>query len=284
MPVHFSIPSIIIGSHPRTFDTNAQAYFDAVAAASGTLTRAAKFGWDAYIKAIKDNGTFTKRKLILGISGGNAASHAIDVISAASKISNSEWSSGVVHNASGAKGNGTTGYGDINFNPSSDFSSTLVGFGIYARTDEEAACWEMGVEQGSGAGAFLSQLRSSGGTGGASFSRVAIGDYDAGVQAIENPDIGPWNGYICGNKFSNSSIKSFRNGAVLATDSSSNTGALTNAHVYALALNLIGTGVFGFSTKQICMIQFWEGMTEAEIIADNILVEALQDSQNRGVQ
>lgn len=280
MSFQWTIPSLMV-ARPVIFDAIAQAYFDAVEAAGGTLTQSDKIALNNYVCTIRANGTLSKRKLILPFMGGTAASHAIDLITATTKVT---WHGTVTHNISGITGDGSTGYGDIAFNPSTDFSGTLVGGGVYLRTsDDNNGKWPFGVEQNSGAGALFLITRLNSGPG-TVLTRGCVGDFDAGVQATLNPDAGAYDGWVSINKESNTDLKTIRNGATIASTSSSNTGALTNANVYVCALNLIGTGAFGFCDFGIAMLQFWEGMTATEIIADNNNVEALQDGLNRGVQ
>jgi hypothetical protein len=263
------------------FEAEAQAYFAAVEGTGATIDSASKTAWNNYVLREKAAGRYTKKKLVLPYLGGTAAAHAIDAISATSKVT---WNGTITHNGSGVKGDGSTGYGVLAWNPSTNFTTTNCGGGIYMRTDEVGG-YDFGIMPNSGAGAFGLIVRSSGGNEGASFMRGVIGAYNSGIDALVNPDHGPGHaGWNAVNKVSNTSLSIHRNGATLDTDTGSNAGTLVNGNIHLLNLNITDAADGLFTARQQGLFELWEGYTEADVNGQNTSVETLMDDLSRGVQ
>ncbi len=263
------------------YDTDAQAYFTAVTTAGGTLSTGDKNAWNAYVLAKKADGTWTKRKRIFPFMGGTAAAHAIDAKTATSKIT---WNGTITHNGSGAQGDGSTGYGLMDENINVFITSfNDAGAGYYIRGYNLATQAAFGFAFNSSPyGGFWSSPATLGGSGGSGISRFKIGDDNSMVN--NDGDFGPYHGYITGNRTTSSLVKMYRNGVFVAQNTTVNTVGTPMAQKMAvLAMNNNGTPIW-HCDQQVCFLQFWEGLTDAEAIADNVDVETLQDALSRGVQ
>src|SRR5690606_21266587 len=99
------------------YDSDAEAYFSAVASAGGTLSDPQKDAINTFVVNTKADGTWAKQYAIYPLAGGTAASHAINLKSPGTY--DITWNGSVTHNEDGIKSDGSTGYGNTNFNPSS---------------------------------------------------------------------------------------------------------------------------------------------------------------------
>lgn len=90
------------------------------------------------VSSLKSAGLWTLFDAIYPFVGGNASSHSCNLRDT-TKFSIT-WSGGMTHDASGITGDGISGYGDTNFNPTvvgatSKFSLNSASLGAYSRTN-----------------------------------------------------------------------------------------------------------------------------------------------------
>lgn len=105
--------------------------------------------WDAVdtcVKALKTDNLWTPLKAFYPFVGGTASAHERNLkdpadTNAAHRII---WGGGVTHSATGAKGNGTNGYGDCNILPSAMAQDSLLG-GFYTRQSPTMNTAQMGA-------------------------------------------------------------------------------------------------------------------------------------------
>lgn len=123
------------GSSPAiTYDPDALAYFTA----AGITDFTQKQAYNTLVLTLKSYSIYSKMFALYPFLGGTASSHKWNAINpldtdGAFRI---VWNGTVTHSANGVQGNGTTGYGDTKFVPStSGFTTTNGSFGIYIRTN-----------------------------------------------------------------------------------------------------------------------------------------------------
>ena len=121
----------LIGSSNFGFDADAQAFFDRVTAATGTLSDTEKLAVDTLVKQMKTDGIWTKMKAIYPMVGASAAACAQNLKSSSfTGIFSTGWTftnTGVTP---------TFGYMSTQFNPTTEISDNNKGsFGIYSRTN-----------------------------------------------------------------------------------------------------------------------------------------------------
>jgi hypothetical protein len=138
------------------YDPDALAFF---AAASITETTE-KDAVNQLVLDMKADGIWTKMRAVYPYVGGDASKHSYNLINPATfQIT---WSGGVTHNASGITGNGTNGYGNTNFNPSTQFiSNTNYSFGIYSSSTDTGEGADFGTYENTNAD-FLISAHSAG--------------------------------------------------------------------------------------------------------------------------
>lgn len=126
-------------------------------AAAGLTDSTQKAAVDALVVALKADGIWTKLRAIYPFVGGTAEKHKWNLkdprdLNAAYRLT---FAGGWTHSATGAKGNGTTGYADTHFVPSTDFN-TVGGecddacMAVYSResTNNLGNCYDMGASNG----------------------------------------------------------------------------------------------------------------------------------------
>lgn len=137
------------GSSPAiTYDPDALAYFTA----AGITDFTQKQAYNTLVLTLKSYSIYSKMFALYPFLGGTASSHKWNAINpldtdGAFRI---VWNGTVTHSANGVQGNGTTGYGDTKFVPStSGFTTTNGSFGIYIRTNV-AGGYDFSASNGAG--------------------------------------------------------------------------------------------------------------------------------------
>lgn len=125
---------VLFARSGKSFDQASLAYF----AAAGITDSTQKVAYDNLVKTLKAAGIYSKMFAIYPFLGGTASSHKWNAVNpldtnAAFRLS---FNGGWTHRSTGASPNGTTGYADTFFVPStSGFTATSGSIGIYSRTN-----------------------------------------------------------------------------------------------------------------------------------------------------
>ena len=114
------------------FDADAQAFFDRVTTAGGTLTDTEKTAVNTLVIALKADGIWDKMKAIYPMVGASAAACAQNLKSA----SFTGTFTGCTFASTGVTPNGTSGFMDTNFTPSVSASISSSHFSKYNRTND----------------------------------------------------------------------------------------------------------------------------------------------------
>jgi len=116
-------------------DADAQAFFDRVTAAGGSLTTTEKAAVTTLVTTMKADGTWTPMKAIYPMVGASAAACAQNLKSASFT---GTFSSGWTFASTGVTPNGTSAYFDTTLNSFTDLTQTSISFGIYYRSNAVA--------------------------------------------------------------------------------------------------------------------------------------------------
>jgi hypothetical protein len=128
------------------FDADAQAFFDRVTTAGGTLSETEKTATNTLVVSMKADGIWSAMKAIYPMVGASAAACAQNLKSSSFTGS---FSSGWTFASTGVTPNGTSAYFDTGFNNQSNWTSTTNGsMGFISRTNPTAASQ---CDMGSGA-------------------------------------------------------------------------------------------------------------------------------------
>jgi len=115
------------------YDADAQAFFDRVTAAGGTLTTTEKNATNQLVLDMKSAGIWSSMKAIYPMVGASAAACAQNLKSSSFT---GTFTSGWTFASTGVKGNGTSAYFDTGFKPSTDASLSGFSFGGYPRNND----------------------------------------------------------------------------------------------------------------------------------------------------
>lgn len=121
----------LIGSEEvKDFDIDAEAFFDRVTAAGGTLSATEKNAVNTLVKQMKSDGIWTKMEAIYPMVGASAAACSQNLKSSSFT---GTFTSGWTFASTGVTGNGSSTYFDTTFNPAIDASVNGFSFGGYLR-------------------------------------------------------------------------------------------------------------------------------------------------------
>lgn len=247
-----------------------------LSAAGYNATDPVKAGMHKLIAGMKTKGVYNALPEFGLMIGGTAATHALGF----KNVANTTWNGGIVHSATGAKGNGSTGYGNLNLNPSSvsGLSAVNIGLAFYSRTDVGAAGErDMGAEETTGNMAVLRMI-----------IKLDNDDsyFEAGAAGTGYGSQPPSTaGLFVTTSNSAGSYTVYRNGTSMGTvPKANNADFLVNAPLLLLAQGNQNGTPQGYSTKECCFWALTSGLTATQVFDLNALIEEFQDTLSRGVQ
>jgi hypothetical protein len=129
-------------------DPDAQAFFQRVVTAGGTLSATEQLSIDTLVKQMKLDGIWTKMKAIYPMVGASAAACAQNLKSSSFT---GTFNGGWTFASTGVTPNGTNGFFDTTFIPSVEFSGENASFGVYSRTVGTVNAADFGRANGGGA-------------------------------------------------------------------------------------------------------------------------------------
>jgi len=126
------------------FDPDAQTFFTAANITNPTQQAAV----NNLVIAFKADGSWASRQAIYPFVGGTASQHSFNLKDPSQfQIT---WIGTVTHDANGITGDGTTGYGNTNYNPSVSGTLGSASLSLYMRTDRAASATIRSLGSGSG--------------------------------------------------------------------------------------------------------------------------------------
>jgi hypothetical protein len=256
----------LIGSSDFGTDPDAQAFFDRVTAAGGSLSATEKLAIDTLVKQMKLDGIWTPMKAIYPMVGASAAACAQNLKSSSFT---GTFTSGWTFASTGATPNGTSAFMNTGFIPSVNSSLNSAHLSYYSRTNITSNQVDMGSVQSGTSSHYL--LFSFGGTG---FS---------GINSIEGGRplaASPTTGFLLGSRVNSTEEKYFTNN-VSQTRSAIST-ILNNQNVYIGCYNQNGNPTF-FSQKQTAFNSIGDGLTDVQASNFYTAVQAFQTTLSRQV-
>ena len=253
------------------YDSDAQAFFDRVTAAGGTLTTTEKTATNQLVLDLKANSLWTPMKAIYPMVGASAAACAQNLKSSSFT---GTFTSGWTFSANGVQGNGTSAYMDTNFAPASNLTLSSGHDSVYLRTNLPISTQvAFGVEQVTLQRMVLFPY---------AFNVGWISDlYDNSTSRISSSS-GPSTGFIVASRASSSSHKLFRNSTQLASSTSATVGTLPTLNYYIGAFNANGSVNF-YGTNQIAFYSIGDGLTDTQASNFYTAVQAMQTTLSRQV-
>jgi hypothetical protein len=252
---------------PATYDTDAQAFFDRVGDAGGSLTILEKVAVNNLVLDLKTAGVWSKRKVLYPYVGASAAACAQNL---ASSSFTGGFSSGFVFAASGISG--TTAYMSTGFNP---FVEGLAyndnSIGIYTRySNQNTAQYECGCGNNTGSALFSLCARRSGNT-----SIYDSANFPNNRVSASNSNS---SGFFLG-KANSSTAKFYRNGVSLGTKALT-AHSMPNYELYAYSFNEQGTVTY-YTNQESSMFWCGLGLTDTEAVDLSTAVATFQAALGR---
>jgi surface protein len=118
----------------QTYDSSAQAYFDATGIVDNTIKNAV----NNLVLSLKSDGLWAKGEIINPVAGGTATTHKFNLKDPrdSDEAYRLTFFGTVAHTSTGMQGNGVTGYANTFLNPNTVYPTTgLMSLGIYSRTN-----------------------------------------------------------------------------------------------------------------------------------------------------
>lgn len=216
------------------------------------------------------NSLDTKMKAVYPFVGGTASTHRWNFmdardLDAAFRLA---FSGTITHSSNGILGNGTNGFANTFLNTSTAVNRDSNAISFYSRTSSTAT---VSVEIGN-----------SNGTNIFMHLRAAV-NYLSGTLTIANfTTTTTAAGFWLGSKVSSTSRKTYYNGALQGTNTTSDITSLMNSPLYLLARNDSGTAAV-FSDKQCAFATIGDGLTDTDATNLYNLTQALQTTLGRQV-
>ena len=241
------------------FDPDAQAFFDRVTTAGGTLSTTEKNATNQLVLDMKSAGIWSSMKAIYPMVGASAAACAQNLKSSSFT---GTFSSGWTFASTGVTPNGTSAYMDTNFNPSIQLSGTSAHASLYPRTSLVGG---YGIQ-----GDFSSRMDII------NFSGTL---YSAMGTTGQTSYTGTYAGLIVGSRTSSTSNKLYVGGTLRDTKTASSTANFQNLNYWLGACNL---NTF-YSSNQCAFASIGDGLTDTQASNFYTAVQTFNQTLNRQV-
>jgi hypothetical protein len=237
------------------FDPDAQAFFDRVTTAGGTLTTTEKNAINQLVLDMKSAGIWSSMKAIYPMVGASAAACAQNLKSSSFT---GTFTSGWTFASTGVTPNGTSAYFDTTFNNQSNWTSTSNGsMGFISRTNTTGT---VQCDMGSGTistGANSSTIYATYGTiyySGLNCTSVLPGD--ANLSSI---------GFFVTSRTSSTQYSRYKRGSsTINTTNTNSVGSDPNTTIYLGAGNNSGSGS-NYSNREYDFCFIGDGLTQTQV-------------------
>lgn len=264
----------IVGSQivQIVYDADAQAFFDRVTTAGGSLSLTEKSAVNQLVVDMKTDGIWTKMKAIYPMVGASAAACSQNLKS--SSFTGTFTATGWTFASTGVTPNGTSAYFNTGFNTLSNFTTNSAHLSYYSRTNNSFGSYpvEMGAEGPTGNdAAALSARMPADPFKGRIAGNVAI--------SYSNTDS---SGFYTVSRTSSTNIYGQKNGTTQATNTTSQTWNAANYNIWIGCLNSNNSYNLG-SNRQCAFASIGDGLTDTEASDFYTAVQAFQTTLGRQV-
>jgi len=264
---------------PGVSDADASAFIQRVYTAGGTLTTAEQNAVNQLTIDLKAASIWTGMKAIYPMVGSSAAACAQNLRTGSYT---GTFSGGVIYAATGVTGNGTTGYMNTGLTANTVLTPANHHISYYSRNNPTpGTSVEIGAEEASSGyqGPFMrTRLTGFGDTD--SFNYY-VGN-DNTLTAVKSTNLDS-RGHFIGNILSSTNRKTYKNGSISGTLTSSLSNTLTPGNIYVLAANDAPSTPRFYSTKECAFASIGDGLTDTQAVYFNNAVETFQTSLSRNV-
>jgi hypothetical protein len=270
----------LIGSVDFAFDPDAQAFFDRVTAATGTLSDTEKLAVDTLVKQMKADGTWTLMKAIYPMVGASAAACKQNLKSASFEGS---FTSGWTFASTGVTPNGSSAFMNTGLNIGTVLTQTNSHASFYSRTASDTA----------GSGGFPTVI---GAYGNASYTTAidlnirrpspgdkgggALGSFTISVISYTETDARK---FALLSRTSATSLKYYTTGILRATDTVSDTSGFGSVTAYIGAGNYVTGVAQNNSVLECAFASLGDGLNDTQASNFYTAVQAFQTTLSRQI-
>jgi hypothetical protein len=268
-----AISSFIEGIVGTTTDVDAQAFYDRVTAAGGTLTTTEKDAVNVLVLSLKTNSLWTLMKVIYPMVGASAAACAQNLKSSSFT---GTFTSGWTFASAGVTPNGTSAFFNTNFNNQSNWTSTSNGsMGFISETNQSGTVCDMGSGANISNGANSTTIY-------ANFSGTFYGGMNCTVVtpgSVNTSSIG----FFVATRLTTTAYNLYKRGSstinLTTTDS---IGTNPNSNIYLGAGNDSATNqAQSFSNKRYNFCFLGDGLTQAQVDTYYSILQTFNTSLSR---
>ena len=261
----FAIPSFFgfqkAGFGP-TYDADAQAFFDRVTTAGGTLSLTEMNATNQLVLDLKANSLWTPMKAIYPMVGASAAACAQNLKSASFTGS---FSSGFTFASTGVTPNGTSAWMNTGLNANSNLTNSDLHLSFYSRTNNMTAGYDLSCGGGSELGIICRYFAGTGYFNYSGFNTFVVTD-SLGF-------------YV--ESFKTTTLKGYKNNSTVV-NTTKTAFTLPNLNLAVFADSRSG-GQVEFSSKQCALASIGDGLTDTQASNFYTAVQAFQTTLSRQV-
>lgn len=251
----------IIGSQIGQIDADAQAFFDRVTTAGGTLSATEQQAVNQLVLDMKADGIWTKMKAIYPMVGASAAACSQNLKSSSFT---GTFNGGITYASTGVKGNGTTGYMDTNLSSNTSLSLNNLSLNIYSRSNIDSS-GDIGDKNTTGFSGLFIRLNN--------VLYGYLGDLNNITTSNTNST-----GFYTISRLSSSQVYFYKNGTALGTNpKSSNSSSLNTGTIDIMRAN------DQYSNREYAFASIGDGLTDTEASNFYTAVQAFQTTLSRQV-
>jgi hypothetical protein len=256
-------------------DADAQAFFDRVTTAGGTLTTTEQNAVNTLVVQMKADGIWTKMKAIYPMVGASAAACAQNLKSSSFT---GLFTSGWTFANAGVTGNGTSAYMNTNFIPSTGYLNSS-NFGLFLYTSSTTAgSVDRDLAIFTGGGVPSLNLTAKDGTS----AKADLFDFGYRIS-ISGYNV---QGFYIGSRTASNSAKLHRNGIEIGSTTGP-AGIAPSTYLTLGAANLSSSnpisGTGNYSAKTFSLVGICDGLNDTEAANFYTAVQAFQTTLNRQV-
>jgi hypothetical protein len=272
----------ILASQLAGFDADAQAFFDRVTTAGGSLSTTEKTAVNKLVLDLKGYSIWTKMKAIYPMVGGGSGTTAARQAACSQNLKSSSFTgtftaTGWTYASTGVTPNGTSAYMDTGFNSNTNQTVNNFSLSVYVRTStmSTGTLCDMG-NANSPSYLPLTNIETDG-----SNRNLFCWDYNTTKISVSTTNAsGMWGV----SRSASNSWQSFeRNTAVSRTTTTAQT-SLPNLNIYigAIAINT-SSGAVAFANREICFGHLADALSNTEFNNFYTAVQAFQTTLSRNV-
>ena len=260
----------LIGSSDFGTDPDAQAFFDRVTAAGGSLSATEKTAINTLVVQMKADGTWTPMKAIYPMVGASAAACAQNLKSASFT---GTFTSGWTFASTGVTPNGTSAYMDTTLIPSVSIASQdSMHLSYYVNQNVKIGAFQLGVRGANNTDVFI----------GARFN--TSNNYNAVNTNLANlkAETNNVTRFLCVSRINSTTFKYYKDNSIFQTTTLTSTALSTLQPIWLGALNLTGTILLP-DTAQCAFASIGDGLTDTQASDFYTAVQAFQTTLSRNV-